>query len=544
MLFLKAFEIRIRECIDGILVKGRDKLDDESETILEKLERRLEKIDKYLYNIIEDNLTKIVNGKYKLSESNSPVRYDNKSIIQNKDFLEDFNIILYGNTKKEIEEKIRERINKDKSRKKYDNKRSNFDKNFTFFYDKLSEKSFDSVKIPAYCDVLCNDCQVVVLISDKRDKSIQIFNSLNATGQPLTDADIISATLYGNSEDKDAFGLTWHKLYNAAEQLKDRNDLAINEILNQYMYIVRAREGKQDNPPAMRKYFIDDNKNLLQDPNEFASNLNRLVEIWSDENEFDYAGLNDEEKIAKKKLFTLKRLLLQLNGNFKYFYASYMYTHKDTDYVEKVKFAEALLKLFTVLDITRGSYSHAVKGFLMNLNVNIVKERWSTEKIVESLNQKTSELILKNDIEKILSEENASKGTVYLNEYLFADENGGLFDIPDEKIEIEHIMANSGKDKSEIYKNSGLNEDTVVDYVDKLGNKILLEKKINGSIGKKWFYEKKKNNNKSYDQSQFYIARSLSEKYGDDEDKKYWTKDDITYATKKSAERIARYLKS
>ena len=85
-----------------------------------------------------------------------------------------------------------------------------------------------------------------------------------------------------------------------------------------------------------------------------------------------------------------------------------------------------------------------------------------------------------------------------------------------------------------------MNEETFKQYVDKIGNKILLEQKINGSISNDWFRVKKQNSVKEkrgYKDSTFPIAQSLVS-YPNDR----WTKDDIDSATEKAAKRIADFL--
>ena len=80
--------------------------------------------------------------------------------------------------------------------------------------------------------------------------------------------------------------------------------------------------------------------------------------------------------------------------------------------------------------------------------------------------------------------------------------------------------------------------------VNKLGNKILLEEKINRSIGNEWFRTKvstKLENKTGYVDSQYPIACTLVKKYKATS-KPYWKKDDILEATKKAINRIASFI--
>lgn len=59
------------------------------------------------------------------------------------------------------------------------------------------------------------------------------------------------------------------------------------------------------------------------------------------------------------------------------------------------------------------------------------------------------------------------------------------------KYDIEHIMPYSGNNLQEIRKDAEIDsEEEFHSIVNKLGNKILLEEKINRTIGNEWFRTK------------------------------------------------------
>lgn len=133
---------------------------------------------------------------------------------------------------------------------------------------------------------------------------------------------------------------------------------------------------------------------------------------------------------------------------------------------------------------------------------------------------------------------------VYLNEYLFAKEKGEVFNLGT-KYDIEHIMPDSGKNLQEIRRDANIySEEEFKDVVNKLGNKILLEEKINRAIGNEWFRTKvstKLEDKTGYVDSSYPIACELVRKYRNN-DKPYWKKEDIGEATEKAADRILRFI--
>lgn len=78
------------------------------------------------------------------------------------------------------------------------------------------------------------------------------------------------------------------------------------------------------------------------------------------------------------------------------------------------------------------------------------------------------------------------------------------------KYDIEHIMPYSGNNLQEIRKDAEIDsEEEFRSIVNKLGNKILLEEKINRAIGNEWFRAKvstKLENRTGYIDSEYPIA--------------------------------------
>ena len=131
-----------------------------------------------------------------------------------------------------------------------------------------------------------------------------------------------------------------------------------------------------------------------------------------------------------------------------------------------------------------------------------------------------------------------------LNEYLFAREDNRKLKIED-KYQIEHIMPQSGRNKDIIRENAGFGSvDDFDGYVNKLGNKILLEGKINESISNNWFQVKilkSVQDKMGYKESKYPLARMLVLKY-ENQNHLYWTKEDIEEATRRAADRIVDFI--
>ena len=103
----------------------------------------------------------------------------------------------------------------------------------------------------------------------------------------------------------------------------------------------------------------------------------------------------------------------------------------------------------------------------------------------------------------------------------------------------------SGSNLQEIRKDAEItSEEEFRGIVNKLGNKILLEERINRAIGNEWFRTKvstKLEDKTGYVDSTYPLAKELVSKFRNDS-KPYWKKADINSATERVAERIAAFI--
>jgi len=412
------------------------------------------------------------------------------------------------------------------SNKKKDNKYTNQFKNFKFFFEKLSDMG--ESEINKFADIILNGCEVIEIRSWQIEQAITMFNSLNSTGLPLSDSDIISAQLYSKSEDKEKFNEKWEKIIQLSKALDEEKIININQALSQYMYILRSKNQEYNDgdvtTPGLRRYFTDIRKEILDNPNDFSDNIKKILDTW--------------EKI---KDFHIVKLAIKFNENIKLFLSTYCYRF-NTDEIEESKIkevCECLIRLFAVLELVDAGYSSKnFKTFLFNENKKLVNKNTPINDLVNDFNEHINQAWKQEDIETKIKEYDKNI-LVYLNEYLFCKENNQKFNI-DGSVNIEHIMPASGKNIHIIREDAKLDKDEFNEVVNSLGNKILLEEDINKSIGNEWFRTKKCNSVKEktgYKDSKFALALSLI-----NYSKNLWEKEDIEKATEKAAKRIVKFI--
>lgn len=520
LLLLKALLLRLNEVIDTL---GQD---EDSEALLAGLKANRNKIMAILYKAEDEDIPAMLKDNNKLKDI---LILDNKSI--NELYKNELQKIVESATYDEAEKNIYKIPYKQK-----DNKYTNHFRNFRYFYKKLLEKSESTLN--KFAKIMLNECQVIEIRSWQIEQAITMFNSLNSTGIPLSDADIISAQLYSKAGDKtQEFNEQWEEINTLANKLSLRKIVDMNDILQQFMYINRALNKEYINirennsitvdvtTPGVRRYYIEIRKELLDNPMVLCQNLAKIVKNWE--------AVRDFPEV---------KLLLKFNENAKLFLSSYMYRFEPNELTEDkiTVVCQSLLKLFTVLELSDTGYSSSkFKTFLFSENIKLVDKSISDEEIKDDFNKHLAENWNKESLEPIITEYNKNL-LVFLNDYLYAKNKGLNFDFSD-SVNIEHIMPSSGRNITSIQKDAGITDKKIFDeLVNKIGNKILLEEDINKSLGNDWFRTKKQNSVNSkmgYKDSRYEIALSISQ-YPND----VWIQEDIEKATERAVERIIEFI--
>ena len=533
LLLLKALQLRLGNVIANF------KKDKDSERLLKVLESNRDKTLKILFKADEEKVYEILDN---WSEVKNIRILENKSI--NELYKNELQTIISSETFEEAEKQVYKN-----SRKQKDNKYTNHFRNFKFFYEKLG--LYSETKLKTFAQTFLEKCQVIEIRSWQIEQAITMFNSLNSTGMPLSDANIISAQMYSNAgNQKDEFNKLWETITRLSTELSSHGIIDIDAVLQQFMYISRSlskeyiKNGYPDvTTPGLRNYYTIINKDILKDPLVLCSNLSRITQIWDLIREYP-----------------LVKLLLKFNENIKLYLISYLYRYNLEDITKEKVFdvgecllrlftllelvvleiADCLLRLFTVLELVDTGFSSAnFKTFLFGENIKFVDKNVSCDEIKKDFDL---------HIEKNWNEEDINQRVygyeknplVFLNEYLYAKEKKIDFDFS-ETVNIEHIMPASGHNIDVIRVDAGIeSQEEFTQIVNKLGNKILLEENINKSIGNEWFKTKKQRSitdKAGYKDSRYNIAKSLIDYKTD-----VWTQNDINKATEKIANRIVKFI--
>lgn len=524
LLLLKALLVEINDAI----LKTVD--DEDSASLRRGLQERRRRIMEILYKVETEDIPDMPDRTKDAEICRRTMVLENLSI--NEKYRTELKTILQAVDFKEARANVIEL-----KYKREDNRYTHFFRNFKFFYGKV--KDLSASQLNRISKAITENCEVIEIKSWQVEQAITMFNSLNSDGLPLYDSDIISAKLYAEAEKggkQKEFSELWIQLNEQIRELDEAGIANINSILMQHMYFTRTinKETISDTgsinvtTPGLRRYFTELNKVPIKDPIKMCTDMLNLVKIW--------------KKVSE---YPLTKVLLKFNENSKLFLASYFYRFNKEEVTEELvnPVLNDMLRLFAILELVDyGFSSKYFKTFLFGEEVKLADKAVSIEAIKKDFDEHICTNWTEDEIQAAIQDYDGNM-LVYLNEYLFAKEKNLPFVLS--KCDIEHIMPFSGNNLQEIRKDAGIeSEDEFNGVVNKLGNKILLECRINRALGNKWFRTKvstELEQKTGYINSAYPIACALVASYRD-QSKPYWMKEDILTTTEKISRRIAAFI--
>lgn len=345
--------------------------------------------------------------------------------------------------------------------------RSRYAINYNFFEDCID--TFLQ-KYPTYFSYLptriMNNCILLPIEAESQDTALQIFSTLNDRGLPLSDSDIFKAQFYkyySEKDEKEKFIARWKELEERTEKIfHPQNGTPMDELFSRYMYYIRAKRGiKSSTTEALRKFYEKDDYSLLKNTTTFED-LIILSQFWED------VSNQDKDRFSQRVLRRLFVLNYAPNSMWTYFTSVYFMQNKNEEgELEDEAFYNFLKK------ITGFIWAYAIT----NPGVNALRTPIYAEMVNIVNNQPVEFREYTFDSAKLWS---LLESYIFTNIrpitksmlawWAFQDENQKLISI-ETILEIEHIYA----------RNRYLNEKTLTNAkkLESLGNKALLEKRIN-----------------------------------------------------------------
>lgn len=374
--------------------------------------------------------------------------------------LKIYSEVATDNDKEEFLEILKTGIVKENQKSKYAN-------NYRFFQKKIEKFLNDYLDVFSYLPIrILNNCILLPIEADNQNTALRIFSTLNDRGLPLSDADIFKAQFYkyySAKGEKDAFIKKWKEIEEICEKIfKPQQGTAMDELFTRYMYYERAKQGNRSSTTeALRKFYEKDDYAILKN-SQTLDNLSALADFWND------VSNQDEERFSKKILRKLFILNYAPNGMWNYFVSVYFMQNKNAnnqlDEEKFYNFLDTIIPFIWAYAVYNPGVN-ALRTPVYAEMINIVNDQ---EVTFEEYKFEFS--AIKNSIEnyRYLNQRPITKSM--LTWWAFQNESQELLELSN-IFEIEHIFA---KNRQENERNL-----TNPDNLETLGNKSLLEKRIN-----------------------------------------------------------------
>ena len=376
-----------------------------------------------------------------------------------------------------------------------------YSSNYSFFYRKCEEYAKNNpIHWQPLCVTILEKCIILPIECENVDIALTIFTTLNDRGMPLSDSDIFKAQIYrtkkSNDEKKDFTDL-WKELTETTEDAK----ICLDDLFRYYTHIIRAKNNDKSKEIGLRKFYALDKYARLKETN-LIKDLSDLSEFWFTVNTGE-DKIEDVEKIngeAKKYLHCL-----QCYPNEYWKYITSVFFYKNIDSVDFVDTFPKFLKKLTAFLFVK---------FIEKPTVNAIKDDIYQCGIDVYLNNPLKfEIPINDQFKKSISTTSSlkiAKALILLQAY----QNSNQTAIIPNNFEIEHIFPR-------IWQNTnyqGWNKEVADEYLEKFGNKVAIEKKVNIQAGNGYFGKKKGKYSNSKIAEVIYLSNYS---------KNDWVKDDI-----------------
>lgn len=396
----------------------------------------------------------------------------------------------------------------------------NYSINYRYFKKQCDEYAeTNPLQWKQLCITILQQCIILPIECDTPETALTIFSTLNDRGLPLADSDIFKAQIYRSretDEERAVFTQSWKDL----SQVCDQANISIDEVFRFYTHVLRGRNGDKSKEMGLRKFYSQANYSRLKQGNVMEEVM-ALANFWRLLNsEIEPDGDLSIDISTESRKFA-QCLSHSPNDFWKYATSVFFLKNIEADNFSMLfeKFLRELTSFLFVKFIEYPSVN-AIKNDVYASCVSIIKDN--------SLNYRVS-----FEADKTIHElddhhsSRLSRAILLLNAYLYDDQEALI----PKNFDIEHIFPKKWQDTNY----HGWDREDADEYLDRLGNKVAFEKKLNIQAGNGYFGIKKS----KYSDSKIKEVEALSNYPKND-----WLKDDIKQREKEVKNRIVKFFEN
>ena len=357
-----------------------------------------------------------------------------------------------------------------------ENKEDNYSRNYRYFKEKCDEyATLNPMQWKELCVTILQKCIILPIECDAQDTALTIFSTLNDRGMPLADSDIFKAQIYRsctNEMKRKEFTETWKEL----TQICKQGHISIDDVFRYYTHILRARNNDKTKEVGLRKFYAEKQYERLK-TDSIISEIMDLAYFWRFINTETEPETDFQYCITKSARVHLHCLSCYPNEFWKYATSVFFMKNKNSKSFD-IDFQNMLKKLIAFL----------FAKFIDQPSVNAIKDDiYSSCITLNTSNELQYKFILNEELlsQKIdnHSSSRISRGLLLLYAYL----NPNQIELIPYTSDIEHIFPKKWQNTNY----NGWSQEDALSYLDRFGNKVIFEKKLNIQAGNGYFGIKK-----------------------------------------------------
>ena len=355
--------------------------------------------------------------------------------------------------------------------------KSAYARNFKYFQKKIEELASGWTSYTGYMATrVINNVILLPIEAESQDTALRIFSTLNDRGLPLSDADIFKSQFYKHYSDqgrKDEFIARWKMLEEGANAIfRPMRGTPMDELFTRYMYFRRASKGIRDTTTAaLRDFFSADGYAMLKEEKALGE-LEALLGFWQ--------KVDTQEGFSERVLRRLFVLNYAPNGMWTYLLSVWFLANKDNN----GELDEAGLYDF-LNKITAFIYAYAIERPGVNaLRTPVYPEmvKIVNHEPVEFPNHRFERTDIAERFRSYVFTNGRPVTKSMLTWWAYSDDSQPLMSL-ETALEIEHIYAKKRNEVTPLASRANL---------EALGNKALLEKRVNIRAADYKFPDKRK----------------------------------------------------
>lgn len=407
---------------------------------------------------------------------------------------------------------------------------SRYVKNFLFFYDKMEDfKGGRSMEWERFAKMffIAKKLFVLFVVCDNQESAMTIFNTLNSRGMSLSNADVIKGYIYAASQEKEKFAREWRDIEDKIGQNENDNVHDMDFLFLQLMHIIRAQKKNIDITTRSSLDFFTkkgmygaDEGWLTYKQSETMQFIDLLANFWT----------NPESYLSERSMRYMDILGKFFNAEWKSFVSCMVW--KNQENIESKHqfdrdfsyYLPILIKYVTLYLFHGRALSSQLKGNIYKMNAFYLNP---------DVGYKPDLMDMPEDMDRFMAvateTSRVARYMLFLWTHVYNDFSHKI-DVG--RLEIEHILPKKWQDANF----DDWDEESHKEYLEQIGNKILLPKKSNIAASNNFFAKKQEEYRKV---EVIKEAKELGER-----DKKNWDKTDIDARNQKIYNGLVGYFDS